>query len=303
MSNTVLEASTVAELITLVTASIAGGSEPVGLPFANHVGQITPTVAQEMQTGTGVTAYTLVEATSKEALAALITTQVGGGYSPYGAPIVNHSGSLSPTLVQALIQGAPASEESVTLTGAVTGSGTGTVATALTNDIVTNAKLANVATATFKGRTTASTGDPEDLTVAQAKTLLNLTGTNSGDQTITLTGVVTGSGTGSFATVFADSPTFVTPSVTTSITVNSGSVITDTTTGLKIATSTAQKLAFHNSTPVIQRAGAAQAAAPADAATNVAPYGYSQAQADAIVTLLNEIRAALVEKGLIKGAA
>ncbi len=36
-------------------------------------------------------------------------------------------------------------------------------------------------------------------TVAQVKTDLGLTGTNSGDQTITLTGGVTGSGTGSFA--------------------------------------------------------------------------------------------------------
>ncbi len=50
-------------------------------------------------------------------------------------------------------------------------------------DVVSNAKLADMPTATFKGRTTAATGDPEDLTVAQAKTLLNLTGTNSGDQT------------------------------------------------------------------------------------------------------------------------
>ena len=66
--------------------------------------------------------------------------------------------------------------------GDVTVSGTGTVWT-IDADAVTNAKLANVPTATFKGRVTAATGDPEDLTVAQAKTLLNLTGTNSGDQT------------------------------------------------------------------------------------------------------------------------
>lgn len=72
------------------------------------------------------------------------------------------------------------------------------------SDAITNAKLANVATQTFKGRTTAGTGDPEDLTVAQAKTLLNLSGTNSGDQTITLTGDVTGSGTGSFAATIAN---------------------------------------------------------------------------------------------------
>lgn len=40
-------------------------------------------------------------------------------------------------------------------------------------------------------------------TIAQVKTDLGLTGTNSGDQTITLTGHVTGSGTGSFATTIA----------------------------------------------------------------------------------------------------
>ncbi len=71
------------------------------------------------------------------------------------------------------------------------------------NDAVTNAKVADVPTATFKGRITAATGDPEDLTIAQAKSLLNLTGTNTGDQTITLTTDVTGSGTGSFAATIA----------------------------------------------------------------------------------------------------
>ena len=80
--------------------------------------------------------------------------------------------------------------------GDITVSGSGTVWDIDANT-VTNAKAADVPTATFKGRTTAATGDPEDLTVAQAKTLLNLTGTNSGDQTITLTSDVTGSGTGS----------------------------------------------------------------------------------------------------------
>lgn len=43
---------------------------------------------------------------------------------------------------------------------------------AVSNDLVTNALLANMATATFKGRTTAGTGDPEDLSVSQAQALL-----------------------------------------------------------------------------------------------------------------------------------
>lgn len=43
----------------------------------------------------------------------------------------------------------------------------------ITNDAVTNPKLANMATQTIKGRTTAGTGDPEDLTATQATAILN----------------------------------------------------------------------------------------------------------------------------------
>lgn len=41
-------------------------------------------------------------------------------------------------------------------------------------DVVTNAKLANMATGTLKGRASAGTGDPEDLTPTQVKSLLAL---------------------------------------------------------------------------------------------------------------------------------
>lgn len=54
-----------------------------------------------------------------------------------------------------------------------TGDVTGSTALTIANDVVTNAKLANVATATIKGRTTAGTGDPEDLTGTQATALLD----------------------------------------------------------------------------------------------------------------------------------
>ena len=57
-------------------------------------------------------------------------------------------------------------------TGDVTSTGDG--ATVIANGAVTNAKMANVSTATLKGRSTAGTGSPEDLTATQARTLLNV---------------------------------------------------------------------------------------------------------------------------------
>jgi hypothetical protein len=60
-------------------------------------------------------------------------------------------------------------------------------------------------------------------------------------------------------------------------------------------------IAFYNATPVPQRSGPAQAAVPTTAPTNTTPFGFSQAQAAAILTLLNEIRATLVGLGLMKG--
>lgn len=86
--------------------------------------------------------------------------------------------------------------------GDITVSSSGTVWT-IDNSAVTLAKQADVATSTVFYRKTAGTGAPEVNTLATLKTDLGLTGTNSGDQTITLTGAVTGSGTGSFATTLA----------------------------------------------------------------------------------------------------
>lgn len=67
---------------------------------------------------------------------------------------------------------------------------------------------------------------------------------------------------------------------------------------------TTTPVGFHGTAATAQRAGAAQAAVAGTASTNVTPFGYTTAaQADGIVTLLNEIRTALVAKGFIKGSA
>jgi hypothetical protein len=57
-----------------------------------------------------------------------------------------------------------------------TGEVTGSAALTITAGAVTNAKLAQVPTQTFHGRNTAGTGDVENLTVAQVKTMLGLDG-------------------------------------------------------------------------------------------------------------------------------
>lgn len=57
------------------------------------------------------------------------------------------------------------------LTGDVTATA-GSGSTTIANDAVTNAKLANMANATIKCRTTSGTGDPEDCTAGQVNTIL-----------------------------------------------------------------------------------------------------------------------------------
>ena len=69
--------------------------------------------------------------------------------------------------------GANTGDQTITLTGDVTGTGTGSFATTIANNAVTNAKLATMATASFKGRTTAGVGNVEDLSATQATALLN----------------------------------------------------------------------------------------------------------------------------------
>ena len=84
-----------------------------------------------------------------------------------------------------------------------TGDVTGATALTIAASAVTLAKMADVTTASVFYRKTALAGAPEVQPLATLKTDLGLTGTNTGDQTITLTGDLTGTGTGTVPTTIA----------------------------------------------------------------------------------------------------
>jgi len=64
--------------------------------------------------------------------------------------------------------------QSITLSGDISGTGTTAITTTIGANKVTNAMLAQVATGTFHGRVTAATGNVETLTGTQATTLLDV---------------------------------------------------------------------------------------------------------------------------------
>ena len=78
------------------------------------------------------------------------------------------------------LSGTNTGDQTITLTSDVAGSGTGSFATTIQPNVVSNSKLAQVSTQTFKGRITAGTGNVEDLTVAQATSMLNAVVGDSG---------------------------------------------------------------------------------------------------------------------------
>lgn len=72
--------------------------------------------------------------------------------------------------------------------------------------------------------------------------------------------------------------------------------------GTVLGQSAADQIAFYNAAPSKQRSGAVQAVLDTTAPTNVSPYGFNQAQATALIALVNEMRATLVALGLMKGS-
>ncbi|MES2902685.1 MAG: hypothetical protein V4696_00725 [Pseudomonadota bacterium] len=103
------------------------------------------------------------------------------------------------------ITGTNTGDQTITLTGDVTGSGAGSFAATIGNDKVTYAKLQNIsATDRLLGRDTAAAGDAEELTVGGG---IEFTGAG-GIQTSALTGDVTKTAGGTALTIAADAVSY-----------------------------------------------------------------------------------------------
>ena len=73
--------------------------------------------------------------------------------------------------------------------------------------------------------------------------------------------------------------------------------------GAQVGVSSTELVAFFGATPVAKPSGASQAAvSTAAATTGAAIYGFTSAQANGLVALVNQLRSDLVTLGLIKGS-
>ena len=83
---------------------------------------------------------------------------------------------LNATQIRTLlnVEDGAAADQTITLTGNVTGSGTGSFAATIAIEAVTLEKMAHMATASILGRNTGGTGDPEVMSKATTLSLLNV---------------------------------------------------------------------------------------------------------------------------------
>ena len=204
------------------------------------------------------------------------------------------SGTIPTVYVHAIATPTLAASAATTINSAVATLRIASGPVAGSNVTISGTKYALLVSADFAGFFGGLIGNGTVTLNASAGT--NVTNIGTG----TTTGTVTIGGGSNAVTVNATTLT-----LGAEITLVDGADITvNATTGTKIGTAITQKLGFYNATPIVQRAGAAQVAVATTGATNVAPFGYTTAaQANAIVTLVNELRDWAVAQGFIKGAA
>jgi len=242
--------------------------------------------------------------------------------------------SLGQTFSSAITYGGVALSNSVTGTGSMvlsaspTFTGTLTASTVTASASVQAGATSNIrwtASTTLNTQNTAGTATNGWLTITNTAAT-GLSGVILGDNTTSYPALVPSGSGGTLGIKLASDGTTDAPltasnitasgthtvvgasTLTGLLTVNGGITYGDaqncaygSTTGTKLGTATSQKIGFWNATPIIQPAGAAQVA-PATYATGV--FGLdSNANMQALYDLVVAMRTAMVNAGLIKGAA
>lgn len=189
-----------------------------------------------------------------------------------------------------------------TTTGALTTAVAGTDYQAADSDLTAVAGLATTGLIARTGTGTASTRTVTGTT--NQITVTNGDGVSGNPTLATPQNIHTGA-----------SPTFAGITLTGLVTITDVNVALSTTTGTKIGTATSQKLGFWNATPIIQPASANQAVVtnssggsgstiPAFGDTTTVNQATNLANGfTAVFTLLDAMRTALVNAGLMKGSA
>jgi hypothetical protein len=164
-----------ADIPSLSASIIGSGTLPIARGGTNSATSLSNN--RVMQSSGGA----IVEASAITASRLLVSD--ANGIPTHSTTTATQAGYLSSVTsdVQTQLDGKQASGDYITaLTGDVTASGPGSVAATIGSNKVTNSMLATVSSGTFKGRTTASTGNVEDLTATQATALLNAFSGDSG---------------------------------------------------------------------------------------------------------------------------
>ena len=155
------------------------------LPVATSVATNDFTVLVDGSTSTNKRATVLqILAASGGGTVTSVSVSGANGITSSGSPITSTGtialglGAITPTSVVASgsvtgsnLSGTNTGDQTITLTGDVTGSGSGSFATTITAGAVTNAKLADMTGTVIKGRSS-GTGAPTDLSMASVNAML-----------------------------------------------------------------------------------------------------------------------------------